>query len=68
MDVQLHLLPDDETTDRLSTAGDATWRLDRRTVETGQQGIALARAALRAARRHQPDGHPRASDRGRDAA
>jgi hypothetical protein len=67
MDVQLHLLPDDDTGPP-ATSGDSAWRLDRRTVETGQQGIALARAALRAARHHRSDATSTAVDRSRDAA
>lgn len=67
MDVQLHLLPDDDTGPP-ATPGESTWRLDRRTVETGQQGIALAREALRAARHHRSDAASTAAERSRDAA
>jgi hypothetical protein len=44
MDAQLHLITTDEA---------GQWRLDTQTVEVGRRGIALARAALRDARRQQ---------------
>lgn len=55
MEAQLHLITPDET---------GEWRLDTQTVEVGRRGIALARAALRDARRQQLDtdvAHPTAA-------
>jgi hypothetical protein len=53
MDAQLRLLSHDDT------EPDPEWRLDDRTRQVGLQGVALARAALRAARRR-PDDERRA--------
>lgn len=47
MDAQLRLLPDDVLRQ--------AWQLDDETIRTGRQGVALARQALRAARRPRPD-------------
>lgn len=45
MDAQLHLITTEDP------AAEAAWRLDGETVEAGRRGVALARQALRAARR-----------------
>ena len=51
MEPQLHLITTDEGT---SGRRPKSWKLDRRTVETGRAGIDAARAALEAARRRHP--------------
>ena len=52
MEPQLHLISSEEGTRGGRRPG--TWKLDRRTVETGRAGIEAARAALEAARRRHP--------------
>ncbi len=47
---QLALITDDASTPR-------SWRLDDHTRQVGREGIAAARAALRAALAHQRGGH-----------
>ena len=52
MEPQLHLITSDEGT--RGGRRPKSWKLDRRTVETGRAGIEAARAALEAARRRHP--------------